>query len=110
MSDTRAERLRMLNDRFRRTFAGGHVMMTNGIKSFGRDRVAAICAQVKAFDLFTEDNDPYGEHDMGGFTEQGQRVFWKIDYYDLDMEHGSEDPSDETKTCRVLTIMLADEW
>lgn len=37
-------------------------------------------------------------------------IFWKIDYYDQDLCSGSEDPRDLSKTCRVLTILLAEEW
>jgi hypothetical protein len=38
-------------------------------------------------------------------------VAWcKIDYYDPSMEFGSEDPSDNTKTCRVMTIGLASDY
>lgn len=55
-------------------------------------------------------SDPYGEHDMGGFTFEGETMLFKIDYYDLDMEFGSERPDDPTCTVRVLTIMLASEY
>jgi hypothetical protein len=33
-----------------------------------------------------EDNDPHGEHDFGAFEHEGQRIFWKIDYYAPDMD------------------------
>jgi hypothetical protein len=62
------------------------------------------------FDAFNQDNDPHDEHDFGAFEVGAHRFFWKIDYYDLTLQFGSEDPSDSTKTRRVLTIMLAEEY
>jgi Protein of unknown function (DUF3768) len=38
------------------------------------------------------------------------RHLFKIGYYDASMEFGSEDPADLSKTTRVLTIMLAEDW
>jgi hypothetical protein len=55
-------------------------------------------------------NDPHKEHDFGNFTLVGRKFFFKLDYYDLAMEFGSEDPADPSKTTRVLTIMLAEEY
>ena len=38
------------------------------------------------------------------------RHLFKIDYYDASMDFGSEDLADLSKTTRVLTIMLAEDW
>ena len=65
---------------------------------------------VSAFDSFTEDNDPYGEHDFGSIDCLGKKLFWKIDCYAPNMESGSPDPTDTKQTVRVLTIMLANEY
>lgn len=105
-----ATRIRILNDMLRSTGAGGKVFITQGIRALSDDDRHNIMWKVRAFDAFTEDNDPHGEHDFGSFTHESHKVFWKIDYYDPSMEWGSEDPSDDEKTVRVLTIMLADEY
>jgi hypothetical protein len=47
---------------------------------------------------------------LRSFELEGEKLFWKIDYYDLAGEFGSEDPTDPKKTLRVLTIMLAEEY
>ena len=65
---------------------------------------------VARFCNFTEENDPHGEHDIGNFTLCQRTFYWKIDAYDENLEFGSEDPSDPTKTPRVLTLMLAEHY
>jgi hypothetical protein len=108
---TLAPRIRELNDEFRRGFRSvGKRFMTAGIAALPPEEQAAILGKVINFDTFTPDNDPYGEHDFGAFEHNGQKIFWKIDYYDLACEFGSEDPADPTQTTRVLTIMLAEEY
>ena len=102
--------IRDLNDQFRKTFIGGKVMMTQGIQALGDDEVALILLGIQRFDKFTVDNDPYGEHDFGSFKHNGEKVFFKIDYYDKAMEFGSPDPSDAAVTMRVMTVMLASEY
>lgn len=98
------------NDAFRRgslEFKGERVH-TRGIEALGLEAVLHIWSYVRGFN---EDNDPYGEHDFGSFIHPfGGKVFWKIDYYDLDLKYGSEDPADPAKTKRVLTVMLASEY
>ena len=103
-------KIALLNDSFRKTLSGGQVFLTAGVHELPDMVKAAVIQRVAIFDAFTEDNDPYGEHDFGSFDLCGRRFFWKIDYYDRAMEHGSEDPADPDQTTRVLTIMLASEY
>ena len=99
-----------LNDAFRTTLTGGTVLLTVGVQELPDMVKAAAIRKVVEFDDFNEDNDPYDEHDFGGFELCNRRFFWKIDYFDERSEFGSEDPADPEKTTRVLTIMLADEY
>ena len=105
-----AGRIRELNDAFRRSFVGGRVMLTAGVNALPVADQAAVLAMVRGFDNFDPENDPYGEHDFLAIEHSGERYFAKIDYYDLDMQHGAEEPVDPAKTVRVLTIMRADEY
>ncbi len=102
--------IRVLNDNFRSTFLGGRVLLTPGVSELPLDLKANVLLSVRDFKNFDEGNDPHGEHDFGSFEVGDQTIFWKIDYYDCDCRCGSEDPSDPSKTTRVLTIMLADEY
>jgi hypothetical protein len=107
---TRSDAIRILNDKFRATFIGGQVVMTAGVSALPLDVKTRIMMAVQRFAGFDRDNDPHGEHDFGSFEVAGERFFWKIDYYDVDMAGGSEDPTDPKSTRRVLTIMLAEEY
>ncbi|MFT5509967.1 MAG: hypothetical protein ACI89J_003058 [Hyphomicrobiaceae bacterium] len=113
MSDPEAARaiaIRTLNDKFRQTLHGGSLLFTAGIMALEPDTQARILTQVQAFDAFDEGNDPWAEHDFGVLDIDGERVFFKIEYYDLIRALHSEDPTDPTKTERVMTIMLASEY
>ncbi len=105
-----AARIRDLNDAFRRSLVGGRIHVTVGVAALSSQVQRALIAAVQGFDAFTEDNDPWNEHDMAGVTVCGQRFFWKIDYYDRSLLYGSEDPADPEVTTRVLTIMLVEEY
>ena len=110
MTNEKAARIRTLNDRLRRTGTGGMIMHTAGVHDLGEEAVRAIAQAVMAFDDFSANNDPYQEHDFGAVDVAGERFFWKIDYYGLDLMSGSPDPADPSVTRRVLTIMLAAEY
>src|ERR1700676_5794402 len=105
-----AEQIRALNDAFRTTMTGGRVMMTAGVDALPSDVKAMVIRRVATFTDFNADNDPHKEHDFGSFTLAGRKFFWKIDAYDANMEFGSEDPADPSKTSPVLIIMRAEEY
>ena len=98
--------IKTLNDNFRKTFSGGQVVWTAGIDSMEFIDVVNIMEKVRHFNNFTKDNDPYGEHDFGSFDYKGQKIFWKIDYYDKNNQYLSENPANSDVTNRVLTVML----
>ena len=47
---------------------------------------------------------------VSAFDTDGERIFFKIDYYDSTLTVHSPDPSDPAVTKRVITIMLAAEY
>jgi hypothetical protein len=106
MYDT--ERVRALNDAFRRTLKGGRVVVTRGVMAL--PDVPSILRRVQEFSDFDPDNDPHHEHDFGAFKIGDLQLFWKVDYYDPDLRMGSPDPADEAATARVMTVMLASEY
>lgn len=110
LAEYRTAQIRQLNDAFRTTGIGGRFVLTVGIRSLGPMSVAKVVTKIRDFSDFSEGNDPHREHDFGSIEHDGKKIFWKIDYYDLKLEAGSEDPSDPEITCRVLTVMLAEEY
>lgn len=104
------KRIRELNDNFRSTLLGGELFITRGINALGKEWVKKILEAVVNFKDFSEENDPYGEHNFGNLTVDNQKIFWKIDYYDKAVKFGSEDPSNPEITTRVLTVMLPSEY
>lgn len=72
-------RIAQFNDAFRTTFLGGRVLVTAGVRALPLEVNAAVLQAVQAFDAFTPENDPHGEHDFGSFTVAGTRICFKID-------------------------------
>lgn len=121
MTDTsRANRIAALNDQVRRRVGmpafdicqtnPHRVVMTAGVRGLPPEDQIAIWAAVRDFRDFAASNDPHGERDFGSLSHEGHSIFWKIDYYSPDLEAGSNDPADPSQTCRVLTLMLAEEY
>lgn len=99
---------------------------TVGFRSLPVADQSCVRELIETFDAFDEDNDPHGERDFGTIyqledgrwtterprlsDDERERVFWKIDSYNLDLRFASEDAADPAITRRVLTIMLSDEY
>ena len=109
-NESQSDAIRSINDAFRTTLQGGTVMFTAGIMALGGKCQAKILKAIQSFDRFNADNDPWGEHDFGCVEIDGERIFFKIDYFDLTQAMHSKDPADASITERVMTIMLASEY
>ena len=103
-------RIRALNDALRQNLAGGRVLMTQGVQSLPEDAIPKALQAIQQFDAFEDANDPYREHDFGEVEIDGRKVWFKLDYYDLDCRYGSPDPADPAVTTRVMTILLPEEY
>jgi hypothetical protein len=103
-------RIQQLNDEFRQRLTGGIAVMTSGIAALGPIAVERIVKTVQVFDDFTHASDPWSEHDFGAFEADGEKIFFKIDYFDKGLRAHSPDPSDPVVTERVITLMLAEEY
>jgi hypothetical protein len=104
------QKIAQLNDALRTSFTGGRLMVTAGVSALPPSTQVDVLRAVQAFNTFTPDNDPHGEHDFGRVEVDDCFVFWKIDYYDESLRYSSEDPADPALTVRVLTIMLTEEY
>ena len=101
----RASEIAKKNDEFRRGMSGCTV--TRGVAALATF-MNEIFVAVRDFSEFSEDNDPYGEHDFGPFEMFAHKFFWKIDYYDEGLKGWCDPLSPDCH--RVLTIMRADEY
>ncbi len=110
MQSNKTAKIRQLNDALRRSGARGRIVITRGIGALPSKKVRKILFAVKTHAAFTEDSDPYKEHDFGSDEIDGTLIFWKIHNFNQTMSVHSPDSSDPTVTERVLTIMLAEEW
>ncbi len=99
-----AMRVAKLNDMFRHSGRG--IVVTPGVQTL--EDLPGLIEQVCTFEEFKEVNDPYGEHDFGKIIWYGEKVFWKIDYYDQELKYGEEPLSPDCR--RVMTVMLASEY
>ena len=98
MPDANTAKIAALNDRARQRLDHCRWILTQGVLSCDPITVAELLIAVEDFDAFTPDNDPYAEHDFGVIKLSGDTFFWKFDYYDLDLQMHSPDPTDTDVT------------
>ena len=106
-------RLAEQNDAFRKRLpegGSGQWVFTTAIDDEGPAFLRACLEAVEAYDGFTEDNDPYGTHEMGFMEVMGKKVWWKIDLFNLTFDGGAENPTSLTETRRVLTILYPSDY
>ena len=96
-----AERVRALNDELRKTGAGGNTYLTPGLIAKGADFIVKATAAVRAFDAFTDDNDPWQEHDCATVDVDGERVMFKIDLYESQLVKRSSIAEPLSVSCRA---------
>jgi hypothetical protein len=111
MNNGRTERIAELND-LARTAMGvaSRVIQTEGVRALDPQDQSKIREKVELFKDFNDGDNPYGERDFGWFRHNGEKIYWKIDYFDRTGRYASPDPADPGQTLRVLTIMLAEEY
>ena len=107
--EDRAARIARLNDALRLTPGIGW-MITASIQAKGPEFVRQAALAVSMFNAFHDGNNPYGERDCGTFDLAGERLLWKIDYYDRMLRDASPNPADPAVTRQVLTLMLASDY
>ncbi|RVT39197.1 DUF3768 domain-containing protein [Sphingobium algorifonticola] len=116
MTITREDQIARLNDRCRQGLdptARIVVTRTCLARLAGDEPLGEVLAQAELLAsvrryAFKPGDGP--ERDFGAFDLRGERILFKIDYYDMALAFGSEDPADASVTKRVLTIMLAEDY
>ena len=120
-------RIARLNDLARRAMGVACIAVaTVGFRTLSESDQSQVRELIETYDAFTDDNDPHGERDFGSIYQlrdgswtterprsqehECERVFWKLGYYDRNLEFASEDAANPAITRRVLTIMLSDEY
>lgn len=109
-----AKSIQLKNDAFRKAvFMGpqpdGMALMTSTFANLAEQTREILFLKIIIFDDFTQDNDPYGEHDFGCIELDGiRKVYWCIDYYeDASLTERAADPRN---AYRVLVVMFAEEY
>jgi hypothetical protein len=99
-----------MNDAFRQSLIGGQIVLTAGIRALPRKMQAAIIEQLRSFEEFDADNDPFGYHNSGRFEHCGRTILWHIDLDGRGYYLNQPNPVNPAGHNFVLTIFLAEEY
>lgn len=105
------------NDEFRRGLLTGKfgnligsIWLSPGAAQQGKDFMNACLIKIHDFNMFNEDNDPFGDHSYGLVTVEDKRAMWKFDYLDLARKNASPEPENPAVTHRLLCIFMPNEY
>lgn len=104
------DRVRLGLDRNARIMITSNCLATlSGTAGSPIDRVV-VQAELMASFRHCQFSDDSPERDFGVIEFRGRTVWMKIDYYDLTLDFGSQDPADASVTTRVMTILLPEDY
>jgi len=98
------DKIRALNDQFRKDFKSSQVFLTLDIAQLGVDLLKRLTNEIKAYSDFKPSIDLEGQRSQGVLEIENHTIKWHIEYWDVDEEHTSPDPSNGILTTRTLTI------
>ena len=100
--------LSILNDKARQNL--NNYSLSQAVQGLNEESLQQLLEQVKTFNEFSEDNDPWDEHDYGRIEFEGNTYLWKIDYYNKNMTGHSPNSADDSVTRRIICVMRSDEY
>ena len=92
------------NDDLRRTCIGDQLRISPGVRQLRPAIVADALMQMRMFDEFTPQNDPYEHHDFGTFETAGHTFFFMIE------QTLAESGTARDRAKKVCKLMLSDEY
>ena len=99
------KKIRKLNDSFRSSIKGRDILIPFRTEDHIHRGFTELVKKYKDFS-----GKPDDEHNFGKMVTEVGTYYWVIGYYNPERGGPSEDPSDPTKTGRVLRIIHESEF
>lgn len=100
----KVEKIIALNDAFRASAHPSKTHITLDLVNRGSQFIKKLLGKIKEWQPSKDPDETDPERSWGAVTVDGILVVWSIDYYDLEEEDDSPDPSDPQRTVRVLNL------